>query len=123
MGIMAVAEKQAAILNCIGVGLSYSQAEILAECTAEEAEELAADSAFQARVKFKQESLKRTLLQRIMDASALNAAVGSTTETRWLLSKLDKERFGDGAGAGDVGTRQPEDVVHVYLPDNGRDRP
>ena len=117
---MALEDRKATILNCVGLGLSYAQAEILAECTAEETELLDKDEAFQARVKFKAESLKRTLLERVLRASEMNEAYGSTTETRWLLEKLDKERFGSGKGND---TPSPDQAtVTVYLPDNGRDR-
>lgn len=119
---MAIEERKASILNCVALGLSYAQAEVLAECSVEEMEQLSKDEAFQARVRFKAESLKRTLLERILGAVDQNAAYGTTTEARWLLEKLDKERFGNGKSAE---SDAPKDEAHVtiYIPDNGRARP
>jgi len=117
---MSIEDRKASVLNCIGLGLSYAQAEVLAECSAEEREQLAADEMFQARVAYKAESLKRRLLESIIGACEMNVAVGTTTEARWLLEKLDKERFGNGKSAGDALSEGSS--VQVYLPDNGRDR-
>jgi hypothetical protein len=119
---MALDERKSAILNCVGLGLSYAQAEILAECSADDSIALQSDTQFQARVKFKQESLKRVLLERIIDVSEKNAAYGTSTEARWLLEKLDKERFGNGKSA-EQSDPSGQAQVSIYLPDNGRARP
>lgn len=117
---MALEDRKATILNCVGLGLSYAQAEVLAECSTDEMEQLSKDEAFQARVRYKTESLKRVLLERVLNASEMNAAYGTTTEARWLLEKLDKERFGSGKSTEAPSPDQA--TITVYLPDNGRDK-
>jgi hypothetical protein len=117
---MDINEKSNLLLNMVALGMDFESACLLAELTQEEQDALAADEQFMRNVSFSAKCLERDLLYRLQDAMKGNASVGNTTEVRWMLERLNKERFGKGAGT-DSSNEGLESHVHIYLPDNGRD--
>ncbi len=107
------------IQNAILVGMSYSDALILAGASLEEISYLDNDVDFQRERKACEKALEKQLLNTLMDTITIQAEKGKDHGVTWLLSKLNPRYRGEeekGANAGSViiNTQQ----VDVTNPDN-----
>jgi hypothetical protein len=87
-----------AIYSAIYLGMAPYESMLLSMLTDEQMEALDADPVFNRRVLFYQQKRVRDVLTSTDDAMTRNLRIGITTEARWLLSKLDRKRFGNGPG-------------------------
>lgn len=84
------------VYRAISVGMEPYAAMLLAELTDEQIKFLDEDPDFNRHVKYHQNKKEFDLLTKLDDAMRDNLAHGITTEARWLLSKLNRKRFGNG---------------------------
>ena len=82
------------VYNCIRVGMAPYQALLIAQYTDDEIASLDNDPAFLARVRFEQTMKEKTLLDSLDKVRLMNERNGSSTETRWLLERINKPRWG-----------------------------
>jgi hypothetical protein len=81
----------------IRLGMGVYKSLIAAECTADEVEALTEENSdFMKRAAFLQAKEIASLLEDVHTAKDINIPRGISLEARWLLSKLDVERFGEG---------------------------
>lgn len=118
---MELSEKIGRILNVIKLGMDLPAAFILAECTLEEQEAIEADPSFQLKVQFSQKKLEEDILEKFKNAMHGNLMAGNTSDARWLLERLNRERFGSSSKVTETSTGAGETNVHIYIPNNGRD--
>ncbi len=84
-----------AVFRCIRVGMDPYASMLIAEFTDAEIERLDKDPWVQTRVRFEQQIKEKLLLDKLDEAMEINLRTGGTTEARWLLSRLNKQRWGN----------------------------
>ncbi len=94
---MELEQKKEMAYRFLKLGMPLYSAQILAEFTQEEMDDLEEDKSFQRQVSFvKQKEISR-LLERIDSIIDMNTQKGVSTEIRWKLGKLDSAAFGEAA--------------------------
>lgn len=83
-------------MRCIRLGMALEEAYLLAECSLEEQDALSRDEPFLYRVQVQKAIQERDLLQKLNTIIEVNASLGKGEDLRWLLSKLNRKRYGDG---------------------------
>ena len=97
---MLLSEKKGFILKYVRLGMDIPSSMICAECTDEEMELLDADTEFQRIIKFTGKYEESRMLEDFERARKANISLNDTRDTRWLLEKIDPERFGTGKKSG-----------------------
>lgn len=96
--------KKAQVLSYIEDGMDIERAFILTQTSTEMQETLAADESFMLLVDSAQATLEHTLVKRLLRIAEENEARGISTEIRFLLPKLNPDRWGSGKNS------NPEDA-------------
>jgi hypothetical protein len=94
--IMDIQAKAESVMRCVRLGMALEEAYLLAECSLEEQDSLGRDEAFLYRVQVQRSIQERDLLQKLNTIIELNASMGKGEDLRWLLSRINRKRYGDG---------------------------
>lgn len=93
---MVLSEKKAFVLKYIRLGMDALSAMICAECTDEEISSLDTDNDFQRQIKLVSKLEEMRMLEGFERARANNLSMNDTRDTRWMLEKINPDRFGAG---------------------------
>lgn len=83
------------VFRCIRVGMDPYASMLIAEFTDDEIALLDADPYVQTKIRFEQQYKEKVLLDKLHNAMDMNLRTGGTMEARWLLSRLNKTKWGN----------------------------
>jgi hypothetical protein len=84
------------IYECIRIGMDVYKACLYAQLTDAQIAALDGDLDFQAHVRYTEAATIHDVLAEQALCMKANLRQGQSTESRWLLSKLDRKRYGNG---------------------------
>ena len=108
---MDMETKKDIVKRCVTLGMDLYSSMIVAEMTDVEIAQLEEDEDFKRRMMVHQKIHEKDLLEHINTCISANVRYGNSTEVRWLLSKLNPKRFGNGAGPEKEKKLQPIEFV------------
>jgi hypothetical protein len=80
----------------IRLGMEVYKACLYAQLTDDQIKALDEDPDFTAHVRYTEAAVEHDILQAQNDCMVSNLRIGQSTESRWLLSKTNRKRFGNG---------------------------
>ena len=84
------------VYKSVRIGMDVYKACLYAQLTDEQIEQLDADPEFTARIRYEEAAAIHDILVAQDACMKGNLRTGQSTESRWLLSKLDRKRYGNG---------------------------
>ena len=91
---MTLVNKKEHILRCIQLGMELFKAELVAECTEEEMDEIANDEHFAEIVEQYQAIHEYDLLTKHQTAMDIQISTGRSGAVQWKLEKINPGRWG-----------------------------
>lgn len=110
---MELDNKKNHIIRCIQLGMDVYSAEIIAQCTVEEMDQLSNDEDFNNQILFYQKYQEQELLQQHKEASLIAGLKGNTHGFEWMLEKINPDKFGRN---GSIDLNVPKGI-EIYLPE------
>jgi len=112
---MNIDEKFEHMKRALRLGMDTTAAAIVAGISASELEELEERPDFKARVEFTRREHERVLLERMERIAEANEHIGTSTETRWLLERINPTRWGNRGSGKEVPHLR---IIEFLGPDN-----
>lgn len=86
--------KKQHIERCIKLGLTLYKSMLIAGCTSDEMSLIENDDQYLRRIETLNAIYEHDLLKHIERAIAINVNMGKTTEVRWMLERINPEKWG-----------------------------
>jgi hypothetical protein len=106
--------KKQLIYQAIDTGIDFYSACVLAECEDTDISEMENDKEFTQLIRHKEKAFEQRLLKDIHGARRLELEKGQTATTRWLLEKINPDRWGNRSK---VEIDRPEEKKKLSLED------
>ena len=90
-------DKRRTVLELVKLGMALDSAAYTAECSAQEMLEMQEDDEFMRHVAASHAILERDLLKKLHTVLDMNTNIGNSTEVRWMLERVNSERWGSSS--------------------------